>query len=129
MAYDMRISAWVSDVCSSDLLRHVAALARPQHLFGEAEALDLVEIQPHLVRRDVVRRGADDGLVAGVGRTVEREPGLAVLQVYRALHRLDLPRCRRVHFGIKTHRYASAEPPVRSAWCHLRVPDQPGYPA
>src|SRR3546814_15075633 len=108
-AYEMRISDWSSDVCSSDLLhRHVSRallerqVARPRVArIGEEGALVDIEVavdrierddprQDGLVRRDEITDGDE---VAGTA-AADRRPDLGVLEVglrvvesrLRALH-------------------------------------------
>src|SRR3546814_2856528 len=58
-AYEMRISDWSSDVCSSDLI-----LARNQDL-GALDILGCIEIKPEGVRAAVERGRAPDPAQAG----------------------------------------------------------------
>src|SRR3546814_12383686 len=57
-AYEMRISDWSSDVCSSDLLQHapddVIMLGRPEMPFLEAPAVDDVADQIERLAIDMV---------------------------------------------------------------------------
>src|SRR3546814_2943807 len=69
-AYEMRISDWSSDVCSSDLLLLLGDLAR---LDGEREAalllVDVGDLRVHLV----AHREALGALLAAVAREVDRK--------------------------------------------------------
>src|SRR3546814_1469363 len=72
-AYEMRISDWSSDVCSSDLRRHLPAL----HLGDAAEGVQDEDLDRFAVaagldggRAGVAGGGADDG---GAGAALDRK--------------------------------------------------------
>src|SRR3546814_11647676 len=54
-AYEMRISDWSSDVCSSDLRRNLVGIALAGLLVGVDDHLALARRQRH--RRDLARKG------------------------------------------------------------------------
>src|SRR3546814_7368422 len=83
-AYDMRISDWSSDVCSSDLRRAVGQL-----LPGRSPGRPPLRAQPH--RRDERRHPAGDRTQGpGLGRTGHGEPFAPCYS--RLLPRGSLPR-------------------------------------
>src|SRR3546814_4044400 len=86
-AYEMRISDWSSDVCSSDLnaLVGTMVLRQAEDAFGD-------RVEQRLVRsaRDAARRRVDPArrpVVLGRGVLVERE-GVGALQVEREFRKL-----------------------------------------
>src|SRR3546814_19547393 len=68
-AYDMRISDWSSDVCSSDLAGATQALGQPQR--GFRRQVDALDDAPEIARRIPARLQLD----AAVRRSEERRVG------------------------------------------------------
>src|SRR3546814_4248520 len=100
-AYEMRISDWSSDVCSSDLLhRHVSRallerqVARPRVArIGEEGALVDIEVEVDRIERDdprqdgLVRRDEiADGDEVAVDAAADRRPDLGVLEEIGRAH-------------------------------------------
>src|SRR3546814_513351 len=71
-AYEMRISDWSSDVCSSDLLRNLIALRFPRHKLandGTAFARGQAVVTPKVIRSEIVarfRQWEEAGLAEGI---------------------------------------------------------------
>ena len=118
----VRLAHWIEGVGERDVLqrvlfgilgelgidvehdRHVALLARLHGLLGEAEAVDLLEIDAGGGRRDIVaglRRGRARGLV---GHRVIDGDDLAELDVDGPPLRLETPGQARRDVGIEAHR-------------------------
>src|SRR3546814_10050491 len=88
-AYEMRISDWSSDVCSSDLgLRGDADATGVEHAHGDLEAVaflaqDLVGLDHVIVELDLAGgRSADAEL--GLGRSEERRVGKECVSTCRS---------------------------------------------
>src|SRR3546814_8200726 len=83
-AYEMSISDWSSDVCSSDLLEaqpldRIAAAA-PHHAFDLARRAH----RQHDARRDARARGDDDAGQRGLDRSEERRVGKECVSTCRS---------------------------------------------
>src|SRR3546814_18709602 len=105
-AYEMRISDWSSDVCSSDL-RHADLLARQQRLLGKAEALDLGEIFARLEGRDVEGRGAGDRARRIVARDENRHVARADAHSVERMIGIEFTRQFGYDIGIDAQRHPS----------------------
>src|SRR3546814_1953702 len=77
-AYEMRISDWSSDVCSSDLLLFTGDLGADAQIMFDCPGRE-ISSQVELVRQDAVRRFPDRGVAAGhrVGGQVVGVGGIA----------------------------------------------------
>ena len=85
--------------------RHIDLLMRLEPLLGEAEALNLVEIDAGLQRRHIERRMPDDRLIAGVlGGEIDKLL-LAEMHLHRALLRREAPRQARLDIAVELHRH------------------------
>src|SRR3546814_9108726 len=71
-AYEMRISDWSSDVCSSDLAKPYAYLARPWEL-GKTESIDVMDAVGCNIRVDSRGREVLRILPRKIGRASCRE--------------------------------------------------------
>src|SRR3546814_3872660 len=79
-AYEVRISDWSSDVCSSDLQgrsrssRSRSSQARARAMIGAAMHVSALSVEAHGRRTELVLppRGADDRLVGAVRRQIGR---------------------------------------------------------
>src|SRR3546814_5321043 len=71
-AYEMRISDWSSDVCSSDLVEPVARFGER---IADDRAIALVELHRRLVANHVHIGGGDLREQFGLGRSEERRVG------------------------------------------------------
>src|SRR3546814_7245786 len=81
-AYEMRISDWSSDVCSSDLefgARHVAGFVAGQEKDAVGDLLRL----PDPAERDVRQQGSGDFRI-GMGRSEERRVGKECVSTCRS---------------------------------------------
>src|SRR3546814_9833563 len=77
-AYDMRISDWSSDVCSSDLLAEIGDRIERHVVTAALHRIDLMLHQPE-TGRAVGERGAEDRHVMLIGELDEAVFLLAVL--------------------------------------------------
>src|SRR3546814_5874188 len=77
-AYEMRISDWSSDVCSSDLPHHVSgrdlALEVGVHRIAKVARLRLRDGDPRRVAVEVDVGGADEGEIVLVGNRKDDAP-------------------------------------------------------
>src|SRR3546814_9069292 len=97
-AYEMRISDWSSDVCSSDLLPHVISQAR-DGLLVESERIgaDPGDVQCHgmiaIAGQHLVCRALGSAVVAG------GQLDVTVLKKHQAAVRLRFPKFRDLRLG------------------------------
>src|SRR3546814_5054487 len=77
-AYEMRISDWSSDVCSSDLGRVVSGVGGQYNFV--AKAIALMVAQPSMIKRPVVEQGG----ALLVGRSEERRVGKECVSTCRS---------------------------------------------
>src|SRR3546814_9087883 len=70
-AYEMRISDWSSDVCSSDLLTALARVLTPRTIFARASSPKRISLADMAVTSEagMGNKGNGERRVAGVGRT------------------------------------------------------------
>src|SRR5439155_10598221 len=92
---------------------HLALLARAHGLFGEAEAVDLLEIGADRQRRDVVGRLARGGARGLVGHGVEHGDDLADPDLDLVLLGLELPGQTGADIGVEPHRDLARQRRVR----------------
>src|SRR5437879_1064590 len=92
---------------------HLALLARAHGLFGEAEAVDRLEIGAGRQRRDVVGRLARGGARGLVGHGVEHGDDLADPDLDLVLLGLELPGQARADIGVEPHRDLARQRRVR----------------
>src|SRR5712692_1404497 len=88
---------WVDE----EIDRHVDLLMRIEPLIVKAEALDLLEIDPRLLRRHIERRVSDDRLIAEILGREKDELVLAEAYLDLPLRRLEAPRQVRRNAGVK----------------------------
>ncbi len=88
-----------------EIHRHLHFGPRRQPLLVEAEALDLLEVDPRLLRRHVERRMPHNRMVRQVLRLEQYQRILPQPQLHRTLQRHESPRQPRRHIGVEQHRH------------------------
>src|SRR3546814_16428786 len=90
-AYEMRISDWSSDVCSSDLIEKVVAELAAEAGMADAAARALLSTLTAPPDLDALRRlGGSETLLAGVEELREVVAGLKALGMPEEADRVDL---------------------------------------